>query len=132
MMRKTLRIVLFALMMPMASWAQQTLTLYEDGTATNYYVPFNGYKAGTYNQKSQFIIPASDLEDLVGMTVTKLTFYSSSYYHTGNWPDAVFKVYLTTTNQATFSNSPVSPVDWESLANNVAVCRSATARWKSS
>ena len=76
-------------------------------------------KAGTYNQKSQFIIPASDLMDLVGMTVTKLTFYSSSYYHTGNWPNAVFKVYLTTTNQATFSNSPVSPVDWESLANNV-------------
>ena len=32
--------LLVALTMPMASLAQQTLTLYEDGTATNYYVPF--------------------------------------------------------------------------------------------
>ena len=57
--------------------AKTTLTV-NDGTETNDRVPFWGYNADYYNTQSQFIIPANQIENLAGGTITDLTFYVSS------------------------------------------------------
>ncbi len=52
------------------------LTVY-DGTKTNDYVPVYGYYADDF-QKCEFIMPAADLTEMNGATVTSMKFYSSS------------------------------------------------------
>lgn len=72
------------------AFAQETLTVY-DGDATNAYVPVYGFYADAYN-KCEFIMPADDLSDMQGGTITKLTWFLATV------PDAVwggnFQVYL--------------------------------------
>ena len=67
MKRKTLIFTLaLAMVAPWAAFGQETYTVYEDGTATNSNIPL-GYATTSYNVKSQFIIPESDLpESMVG------------------------------------------------------------------
>ena len=62
-----------------------------DGTETNSYVPVYGLWVDDYS-RSQFIIPASDLTELQGATITKLTYYSSNTSVT--WTGAEFDVRL--------------------------------------
>lgn len=71
-----------------------------DGTTTNQYVPFYGYYADQTGMRSQIIYLAADLEEMVGGTISKLTFYSS----TSSW-----------TNTATFTLS-LAEVDATSLS----------------
>ena len=75
-----------------------------DGTATNEYVPFWGYYFDDNYQIDQMIYPESLLTDLVGKTITSITFYAnntiSSSLNSGKF---TFKI-GTTTSQTTFSN----------------------------
>ena len=72
------------------AFAQETLTVY-DGDATNAYVPVYGFYADAYN-KCEFIMPADDLSDMQGGTITKVTWFLATV------PDAVwggnFQVYV--------------------------------------
>ena len=54
----------------------EELTVY-DGTAENYYVPAYILYFDDFT-KSQFVIPAASLTDMVGATISKLTFYTTS------------------------------------------------------
>lgn len=68
--------LLLALMAPWAAQAQDELTVY-DGTTTNSYVPaYMGYFDDF--SRSQFVIPAESLADMVGGTISSIKFYSSS------------------------------------------------------
>ena len=62
-----------------------------DGTETNQFVPIYGYWCDKYS-KSQFIIPAEDIEDMQFSEISWMTFYSENDYIT--WGNAKFQVYL--------------------------------------
>ncbi len=66
---------LLALLLPLATQAQQTLTV-ANGTTTNEYVPVYGYYLDDFC-RAQFIYPASMLGSMSGSTITDLTFYVS-------------------------------------------------------
>ena len=77
-MKKSLLLMLFLAL----TWAwtgvnaQEQLTVY-DGTATNGYVPaYMGYFDDF--TRSQIVIPASDLEDIAGGTISGLKFYTTN------------------------------------------------------
>ena len=75
-MKKLLSLwALLALLLPLASQAQETLTV-ANGTATNEYVPVYGYYLDDFC-RAQFIYPASMLGSISGATITDLTFYVS-------------------------------------------------------
>ncbi len=83
------------------AFAQETLTVY-DGDATNAYVPVYGFYADAYN-KCEFIMPADDLSDMQGGTITKLTWFLATV------PDAVwggnFQVYVKEVAETTCTTS---------------------------
>ena len=58
-----------------ASWAQNTLTVY-DGTETNNRVPAYTFYWDDFS-RSQFVIPAGDLSAMTGGTISALTFYTT-------------------------------------------------------
>jgi hypothetical protein len=62
-----------------------------DGTATNEYVPIYGYYCDQYS-KSQFIIPAEDIEDMRYSEISWMTFYATNDYV--DWGDAEFEVFM--------------------------------------
>lgn len=68
--------LLALLCIPGLSRAQQTLTVY-DGTATSSYVPVYGFYCDAY-LKCEFVIPASELTDMIGSTISQMDFYASS------------------------------------------------------
>ena len=84
-----------------------------DGTETNYYTPFPGgyIEYGSIN-RSQFIIPATDLQDDIvpGSTIKRMTFYTSSEYDT-NWGNAQYTVSLKEVNITTFSSNAFDTSD---------------------
>lgn len=112
MLMKAKRILLALLLAVLAvgTWADE-LTVY-DGTETNYYIPFYGYNAGN-GVRSQYIIPADELEDMNGCDITKLTFYTSTA-GTTNF-DEEFTVYLKEVNYTTFASSTLE--DWGSMTD---------------
>ncbi len=99
--------MLLALMLPFASQAQETLTVY-DGTNTNSYVPFNGLYAD-YGTRSQFIMPATDLAEMEGATISGLTFYGASNYSF----DEGITVYMKEVENTTFASATME--DWSSM-----------------
>ena len=105
-----LLMLLLALMAPWVANAQgtETLTVY-DGTNTNSYIPFNGLYAD-YGTRSQFIIPSGELEELVGGTIQKLTFYSSTASTTYN--EGV-TVYLKEVDYTVFESAALE--DWSTM-----------------
>ena len=74
MKRSLLFLLLMAMFAPLAMNAQETLTVY-DGTNNNSYVPFYGLYADTQGAASEFVIPADDLSEMTGGTITAMTFY---------------------------------------------------------
>ena len=75
-----------------------TLTV-NDGTAVNTnnstgQVPFNGYNADNYNNKSQFVIPASALEPMIDATITDITFYLNSSSSNKEYTYDNFDIYV--------------------------------------
>jgi len=76
-MKKVLHLFLLAAMLlPMVARAQEELTVY-DGTESNYYVPAYVLYWDAYT-RSQFVIPAGDLQEMTGATITSLTFYTTN------------------------------------------------------
>lgn len=92
--------------------AIQTIVV-NNGTGTGYYVPFYGSNTNSANVKSQFIVPSSELADVVNQHITQLTFHTDTYYSSASFPDGVFKVYLAPTTMTEFASS--TPVDWTTL-----------------
>lgn len=64
------------LLLPFGARAQEELTVFE-GTATSYYVPAYVFYWDDFS-KSQFVIPADSLVDMVGATITSVKFYTTS------------------------------------------------------
>ena len=73
-----------------------------NGTTTNQYVPIYGYYVDNIS-KSQFIIPALSLDDMVEGTIHQLKFYCSQ--SSINFGNARFKVYIGETTATTLSST---------------------------
>ena len=111
---KKLRLFLLMLMtalLPLASYGQEPLTV-NDGTGSNGFIPLYG-RYCDYGNFTQFIIPASDLEAMSGGTISKMVFYTTSYYSSISWGNAEFNCYLAEVDNTVFSST--SFVDWTSL-----------------
>ena len=78
--------------------------------ATNDYVPVYGYWTDKYS-RSQFIIPAEQLNEMAGGTLNGVTFYATNT--SVSWGAAEFDVYLGEVAETTFANTTLK--DWESL-----------------
>lgn len=102
--------MLAALMLPFASQAQETLTVY-DGTNTNSNVPFYGYYAD-YGTRSQFIYPATELSEMTGATISQLTFYASTA--SASFDEEV-TVYMKEVENTTFATAALE--DWSSMTS---------------
>ena len=83
-----------------------TLTVTEG--AANKVVPINGYWCDDYS-RSQFIIPATDLQDFVSANLSSMTFYSAT--PSASWGNAEFDVFLKEVSETTLS----SLKDWTTL-----------------
>ncbi len=106
-MRKLLSLwALLALLLPLATQAQQTLTV-ADGTASNDCVPFQGFNADNA-QHNQVLYPASMLTGMSGNTVTQMVFYIDSSASNGSYTAAermgTWTVSLGETTETSLSN----------------------------
>ena len=80
------------------------LTVY-NGTATNQYIPMYGYYFDNYT-KSEYIIPASQLTDMVGGTINAITFYPSSVATTSStWTNTSQTVFIKEVSSTTLGGS---------------------------
>ncbi len=76
MNKKLLSLLLLVVAAFTTAFAQETLTVY-DGEATNDFVPVYGFYADAYN-KCEYIMPADDLSEMQGATLTKMTWYMAT------------------------------------------------------
>lgn len=90
------------------SFVPTNAVIINDSTATNEYVPIYGYYADEYT-RSQFIIPAAELEALAWDSINKITFFSSS--NNLSWGAAQFEVYLSEVPATTISSAAA----WSSM-----------------
>ena len=100
MNKKLFLLVLWVMAAFMPAVAQQTITVY-DGTDNNSYVPIYGLYCDNY-LKCEYVIPASELEDMTGATIDKLTWYLKQVAG-GSWGTANFQIFLKEVNAATLS-----------------------------
>ena len=97
-----LALVACVLLAPLGLRAQETLTVY-DGTATNAYVPMYGGYFDDFT-KSEFVIPASELEEMVGGEISSIKFYISSVGSYGSgWSGTHQQVFLKEVGSTTLS-----------------------------
>ena len=102
MKRKSLLfLLLMAVFAPLAMMAQETLTIYEDGTATSSYVPVHGLWADAY-LKCEIVVPADQLESMNGGTISQMDFYLTSTA-AEVW-GGTFQVFLKEVDNATISD----------------------------
>lgn len=96
-MKKSIFCLLLAAFMavPIGASAQDTLTV-ANGTTTNSYVPIYGLWLDA-NQHNQVIYSGGDLEDMVGASITGITFYLSSS-PSDSW-SSTFTIRLGTTTE---------------------------------
>ena len=95
-------LLLVAFAVPWTTHAQLELTV-ADGTGTNSYVPVYGYYADAY-LRCQIIYPADDLGEMVGGTISGLTFYLSSPAE-ASWGSANFVIKITEVDATTFTTA---------------------------
>lgn len=84
-------LMLTAFLMSFASFGQSTLTV-NDGEVTNSYVPIYGLYVDAY-LKCEYVIPADDLADMTGGSISAMTFYLSSSA-ADSWGVANFQVFM--------------------------------------
>ena len=96
----TLVLALMMLLVPQAVRCQEELTIYENGTATSTYVPVHGLWADAY-LKCEFVIPADQLEEMDGGTISQMIFYLASSA-SGAWT-GTFQVFLKEVDNTTIS-----------------------------
>ena len=92
-------LLLAAFFAPLAVNAQ-TLTVYEETTTTNEYVPFYGISAEVA-QQNQMIYPASELTAMIGKEITQMVFYIGQVngsYDIGDWIVSLGETSATTLN----------------------------------
>ena len=75
--KSLLFVLLFALLAPWAANAQSELTVYE-GTVTSNVVPAYIFYFDDFT-RAQHVIPAEDLADMNGATITSLKYYTTAY-----------------------------------------------------
>jgi len=109
-MKKLIFSVLLLLMAAIGAVAQETLTVY-DGTTTNSYVPFYGIYAD-YGTRCQFVIPADELSDMDGGSISQLTFYCSQSSISF---DQEVTVYMKEVDYTTFASATLE--DWSSMTS---------------
>ncbi len=80
--------------------AQETLTIYEDGTATSTYVPVYGTWADAY-LKCEFVVPADELSQMSGGTISKMAFHLT--YSAGEAWTGTFQVFVKEVSSASIS-----------------------------
>lgn len=81
------------------AWADE-VTAYSSATSALRYVPVDGWNVNNY-QKSEFVIPAAQLEAMDGGTISKMTFYMQTPADKV-WPGN-FQVFLKEVNSTTIS-----------------------------
>ena len=102
--------LLLALFMPWQTKAQETLTVCE-GTAANEYIPMYGYYFDNFT-KSECIIPATELTDMVGSSITAITFYAKSVASPNStWGNARQKVFLKELSSNSLGNNYAGMAD---------------------
>ena len=119
MIKKSLLLtLLLAILVPWAAQAQETLTVYDETTGTltnNAYVPMYGNYFDAYT-KSEFVIPANQLSDMDGGTITSLKFYIQSVGTYGSgWSSnqQVFLKEVSSTSLSAFSGTDDATIVWE-------------------
>ena len=102
--------LLMALFMPWVANAQETLTVY-NGTDANQYIPMYGYYFDAFT-KSECIIPATELTDMIGGAVSAITFYAKTVATTNStWGTANQKVFLKEVSFTTLGGSFIGMTD---------------------
>ena len=103
-LKRTFLILLMAIFMPWAAKAQETLTVY-DATDANQGIPMYGYYFDDYT-KSECIIPADELTDMGGGTITAITFYAKTVATSNStWGSANQKVFVKEVSGTTLGGS---------------------------
>lgn len=99
------KLLLFTLLCSLATLLPakaETLTVYEgDGNTTSSNVPIHGLYVDEF-VKCEFVIPATDLEDMTGGTITSLTWYLKNLA-SGSWGNANFQVFIKEVGSASIS-----------------------------
>ena len=89
------------LLLSVAGWARaDELTIYEEATGTNSYVPVYGLYTDAY-LKCEFVIPADELADMTNGTISKMSFHMASPASEA-WT-GTFQVFLKEVGDATIS-----------------------------
>ena len=115
------RLLLLLLLALYAPWAVQAQTLtsnrdyvdltFAEGPITSdLYVPFCDFSI-SYGTRSQFIIPATSLGEMIGGSVERLIFYSTTQSH--NWGSAEFAVYVAEVENTVFATNEI--VAWNTM-----------------
>ena len=84
-------LVLMAVGFTSTSFAQETLTVYDEG-ATNAYVPVYGFYTDAF-LKAEFIMNSNDLVSMTGCEIQGLSWYLSSPA-SDSWGDAIFQIFV--------------------------------------
>ena len=100
MCKKLLLLLFWAIALSLGSAAQETLTVY-DGTGTSSNVPIYGLYTDDSYLKCEYVIPAEDLADMAGGTITQLTWYLKAALPSGGWEGANFQIFLKEVDNAT-------------------------------
>lgn len=100
--------LLVALTVINCGFAQDVTTTVADGTTTNMFIPIYGSSA-SMPQHQQVIYPNEILTDMVGGTISSMTFYVSSMPANG-W-NCSFTIRLGITDVTSFSSTSPLPVD---------------------
>ena len=88
------------------------LTLNE-GTNTNSYVPITVNTYGSSLQRTQFVIPATNLTEMINKNIKKLTFYATT--ESNDLGGMEYDVYLKEVDNTTITSSTMT--DWETMTN---------------
>ena len=112
-MKKSINLLLLlaAMLLPMTMRAQGTL-LVADGTSTSSYVPFYGLWADE-DQHEQIIYSSSLLGDMIGNSISSVTFFASST--STALSSGSFVISLGTTTETSFSSSYLPTTDFEEV-----------------
>lgn len=100
---------ILSLLVSIGGLRAEVLTV-NNGTTTNQFVPIYGFWTNMWT-KSQFIIPATSLTQLVYNNVNSMTFYSPQANI--SWGNAKFEVYMAEVDYTTFTDATL--VDWASM-----------------
>lgn len=100
------KLLLFTLLCSLAALLPakaETLTVYENETATNQNVPIYGYYCDSF-LKCEFVIPANELADMANGTITGLTWYLQTPADK-SWGNANFQVFIKEVDFTSFSSN---------------------------